>query len=163
MNLWKKIIMIFVIGFGVNAISVEVEIEEWSSDALKKAILIVVQGINQGIPIMIQEIVNQGMPNVYQLQKLAIEKEFDSVSKVSNLTFDFVSQDSPVVRFTVETVKGEVFENCTCNVVEGSSGIFLEECQSPEVVFDKKVFIPQSEFEEALSADAEFLKSQPAE
>ena len=158
MNLWKKIIMVLVIGFGVNAVSKEppVEIEEWDTAAtatvIKKAIL--------GV---IQEIVNQGMPNVYSLHKLAIEKEFDSVSKVSDLTFDLVSQDLPLVRFTVENKKGEVFANCTCNVVEESSGIFLEDCESSNVVFDKKVFIPQSEFEEALSADVEFLKSQPKE
>ena len=152
MNLWKKIIMVLVIGLGVNAVSNEpVEIEEWSNTAIKGAIMVV-----------LQEIVNQGMPNVYQLHKLAIEKEFDSVSKVSDLTFDLVSQDLPLVRFTVETKEGEVFANCTCNVVEESSGIFLENCESSDVVFDAKVFIPQSEFDEALSADVEFWKSQPA-
>ena len=147
MNLWKK--MIICIGFGVMTVSASEE------NLLQDLLQDLLQGIGSTIA---EDMANQGMPNLSQLHKLAIERKFSSVSKVSDLMFDFTSGDSALVRFTVETLKGQVFRNCTCNIVSESDGTYLQECQSPEVVFKTKVFIPQAEMTQAIDADLELLK-----
>ena len=146
--------MVLVIGFGVNAVSNEpppYDVEEWSLEGMSKLSRFMVNSMEPRFQLR--------KPSTFQLYKLAIEQEFSSVSKVSDLRFDDMlnrgGQDLAVARFTVETKNGEVFENCICNVVEDedSNGIFLEDCESSDVVFDAKVFIPKTKLEEAVKED----------
>ena len=136
MKLWKKIIMIFIIGLGVTAVSASgqgtVEQPTTLSTLFKN---------------------NKFLFNLAR----GIEQKVNIVSNVSDLRIEQLKEaDKYVAIFTVETTNGDFFRGITCgieisrfvpypkmpSVLFGASedptksGFYLNHCQSSEAVFE---------------------------
>ena len=142
MNVWKKIIMILVIGFGVNAVSASEQNKSEKLSRLSFRQLIQLKVFH----VKLAQIIEQGVNIVSKVSDLRIQERYmDGILK---------EPDHYFLTFTVETIEGDIFRLFSCSmdytppdeaVIDSAKPmLYLKRCQSSKAVFHEDVVLSVS-------------------